>query len=106
MALRFHKVSLTLALLAAGGVPVYAQQQAPAAPQSAPVAPATSAPAQTPAPLSAPQVSSVIHRLSGFKMLTLLRRNGARVAPLNDELLVGEDVHTSITAGFFLADGQ
>jgi hypothetical protein len=107
MALRFNKVSLSLALLAAGALPAYAQQT-PAAPQPAPVAPAKSNPAQTPAlaPLAAPQVNSVIHRLSGFKMLTLLRRNGARVAPLNDELLVGEDVHTSITAGLFLEDGQ
>lgn len=108
----FHKLSLSLALVA--GVCLHAQAQQTAPPPSAPASSSTSAPVAPPsatqtnalAPVAAPQVSSVIHRLSGFQMLTLLRRSNARVAPLDDELLMTGDMHTSITAGLFLEDGQ
>lgn len=102
-----HRLSLVSVLLAAACLHAHAQQTAPVAPLPAPVAPATK-PAQTNslAPVAAPQVNSVIHRVSGFKMLTLLRRSNARVAPLDDELLMASDMHTSITAGLFLEDGS
>jgi S1-C subfamily serine protease len=54
----------------------------------------------------APQVNAVVHRLSGIKMLDLLRRKGAKVAQLNNEALIGDDVHTNITAGLGLQDGM
>ncbi|MBV9211111.1 MAG: serine protease, partial [Acidobacteria bacterium] len=102
MATSFQKWSLSLALIAGACLHAQAQQQ------TAPPPTASPSPAQTnaPAPVVAPQVNSVIHRLSGFQMLTLLRRSNARFAPLDDELLMAEDMHTSITAGLFLEDGQ
>jgi S1-C subfamily serine protease len=108
MATGLHRLSLASALLAAACLHAHAQQTAPVVPLPAPAAPATKPSAQTNslAPLAAPQVNSVIHRVSGFKMLTLLRRSNARVAPLDDELLMASDMHTSITAGLFLEDGS
>ncbi len=113
MATGLHRLSLASALLAAACLHAHAQQNAPVAPLPAPVAPATAParktnPPQTNslAPVAAPQVNSVIHRISGFKMLMLLRRSNARLAPLDDELLMSDDMHTSITAGLFLEDGS
>ncbi|HEY0545945.1 MAG TPA: PDZ domain-containing protein [Pyrinomonadaceae bacterium] len=105
MATSFHKLSLSLALLACACLHAQAQQTAPP-PVASTSAPLPATQTNTPAPVTAPQVNSVIHRLSGFQMLTLLRRSNARVAPLDDELLMAEDMHTSITAGLFLEDGQ
>jgi S1-C subfamily serine protease len=113
MATGLHRFSLASALLAAACLHAHAQQTAPVAPLPAPVAPATNPAQQTStnqtnslAPVAAPQVNSVIYRLSGLKMLTLLRRSNARVAPLDDEQLMANDMHTSITAGLILEDGS
>ncbi len=53
----------------------------------------------------APQANAIVHRLSGFKMLNLIRRNGVKVAPLSDEALLSNSIQTNITAGLSLEDG-
>jgi serine protease Do len=54
----------------------------------------------------APQVLTVVHRLSGLKVLRLMRRTGAQVAELDKDFVSSPDSHTSITAGFVLGDGH
>jgi S1-C subfamily serine protease len=54
----------------------------------------------------APQIKSIAHRLDGIKVLNLLRRNGIKVAPLSDEMLMAYAVQMSITAGLSLSDGS
>jgi S1-C subfamily serine protease len=53
-----------------------------------------------------PQVLTVVHRLSGLKVLRLMRRTGAQVAELDKDFVSTPDSHTSITAGFVLGDGH
>jgi S1-C subfamily serine protease len=53
-----------------------------------------------------PQVLTVVHRLSGLKVLRLMRRAGAQVAELDKDYVSTPDSHTSITAGFVLSDGH
>ncbi len=104
MAGRFIKLSFTFSALALTVcVPAYAQQTAPLAP---PAAPTGQLQLSAPAPREAPQVNAVVHVLNGLKVLYLLRRNGAKVAPLDDETLLKSDTHTSITAGLLLEDGS
>jgi serine protease Do len=47
-----------------------------------------------------------VHRLSGLKVLRLMRRSGAQVAELDKSFMSATDSHTSITAGFALGDGH
>ena len=101
MAVRLDKLMLTGALVVAICVPISAQQGATGAPPL--TAQSTN---QVPAPIAAPQVNPVIHRLSGLKMLNLLRRSGVKVAPLSDEMLTSDAIQTSITAGLSLDDGS
>lgn len=54
----------------------------------------------------APQVVTVVHRLSGLKVLALLRRAGEPVAEADEEIVSSRNLHTSITAGFLLGDGR
>lgn len=96
-----HKTLLALATLAVACLSSQAQT-APAAP---PAAPAGTQPSAAPLRPDAPQVNTVVHRLNGIKMLDLLRRKGAKVAPLEDESLIADDMHTNITAGLSLEDG-
>jgi S1-C subfamily serine protease len=53
-----------------------------------------------------PQVLTVVHRLSGLKVLRLMRRSGAQVAELDKDFMAATDSHTSIIAGFVLGDGR
>lgn len=53
-----------------------------------------------------PQVVTVVHRLSGLKVLRLMRRTGAQVAELDKDFVSTPDSHTSITAGFVLGNGH
>ena len=98
-----HKLLLALASLAIACLPARAQQSGPINTPAAPTAETK----QVSAPLrpDAPQVNTVLHRINGIKMLDLLRRKGAKVAPLDDESLMADDMHTNITAGLSLEDG-
>jgi S1-C subfamily serine protease len=53
-----------------------------------------------------PQVLTVVHRLSGLKVLRLMRRTGAQVAELDKGFIEARDSHTTVTAGLALADGH
>lgn len=79
------------------------------------VAGGSSAPTPTPArPVavvqtsgsSAPQVVTVVHRLSGMKVLSLLHRGGQSPRVVGDEFLTTRDMLTNVTAGFALGDGK
>jgi S1-C subfamily serine protease len=52
------------------------------------------------------QVVSVVRRLSGPSLLSLLRRNGTPVEPADEELLFERTATTNIIAGLALGDGQ
>lgn len=103
MAFGLHRLMFPLAFILAACVPAYTQQSAPVAP---PITATNAIKAPVPAAMDAPQVNPVIHRLNGLKILNLLRRNGVKVAPLNDEMLMSDAVQTSITAGLSLGDGS
>ena len=63
-------------------------------------------PATGPTSTGVPQVLTVVHRLSGLKVLRLMRRSGAQVAEVDKEFVKTPNSHTSITAGFALGDGR
>jgi S1-C subfamily serine protease len=98
-----------LALLLFAAVSVTAQPQAkPKAPPAPPARPAAPADAPRPAP-PPPQIVTVLHRLSGIKLMRWLHRTGAPVAAvveLENESASDADMHVSITAGFTVGDGQ
>lgn len=79
-------------------------------PRVAPVArtPRTSAVAPVaPSPVVPPrQVITVVHRLSGWKLLTMLTFSRAPRVVEVDELPRATDVHTNIVAGFVSEDGR
>jgi S1-C subfamily serine protease len=52
------------------------------------------------------QVVSVVRRLSGPRVLSLLRRSGTQVEPADEELLFERTATTNIIAGLALGDGQ
>lgn len=52
------------------------------------------------------QVVTVIHRLSGMKVLSLLHRGGQSPMVVGDEFLTAQEMLTSVTAGFALGDGK
>lgn len=57
----------------------------------------------------APQVVTVVHRLSGIKLLRLLRHSDAQASGVNaldDRFLTTKDLHTSFIAGLALDDGR
>jgi len=59
--------------------------------------------------LRAPQVITVLHRINGLKMLRLLLRSGEQVGAvdnLDQAFQMSGQVHTNITAGLALEDGQ
>lgn len=70
----------------------------PRAPAAAPVAPRPPAPPR--------QVITVVHRLSGWKLLTMLTFSRAPRVVEFDELPRATDVHTNIVAGFVSEDGR
>ena len=57
---------------------------------------------------SAPQVVTILHRLTGFKMFRLLLRSGdvSAIARLDDAFQFNGEVHTNVLAGLALDDGQ
>ncbi|HEY0385834.1 MAG TPA: S1C family serine protease, partial [Pyrinomonadaceae bacterium] len=55
---------------------------------------------------TAPQVVTVVHRLSGMKVLSLLHRGGQSPMVVDDEFVTAREMLTSVTAGFPLGDGK
>jgi S1-C subfamily serine protease len=55
---------------------------------------------------AAPQVVTVVHRLNGLKVLSLLHRGGQSPMVVGDEFVSTRDMLTSVTAGFVLGDGK
>ncbi|MGH9880924.1 MAG: S1C family serine protease, partial [Pyrinomonadaceae bacterium] len=57
---------------------------------------------------TAPQVVTLLHRLSGLKMFRLLVRSGdvRAIARLDDSFTINGDVHTNVIAGLALDDGE
>ena len=57
---------------------------------------------------SAPQVVTILHRLTGFKMFRLLLRSGdvGAIARLDDAFQFNSEVHTNVIAGLALDDCQ
>jgi serine protease Do len=57
---------------------------------------------------TAPQVVTLLHRLSGLKMFRLLVRSGdvKAVARLDENFQINGDVHTNVIAGLALDDGE
>jgi S1-C subfamily serine protease len=87
-------------------------QQTTPAPSEAPVAVTTAfaqtPPTRRPSPRAAtppPQVVTVVHRLSGWKLLNWLAARGTPSLEL-DDLPSTEDVHTNIVAGYVSDDGR
>jgi S1-C subfamily serine protease/outer membrane murein-binding lipoprotein Lpp len=79
---------------------------------SAQTPPAAPAPAQPPAAPSSPvrraaprEVVTVVHRLSGWKLLAWLASSGPAALEL-DELPAAADAHTNIVAGYIYEDGR
>ena len=110
-----------LALLVIAATAAQAQQGGPPAP-AAPIAPApmaappppssqAAAAAQKARGIASPpqQVVTVLHRLSGIKLMRWLNRSGtpvAAVVELDDENTPPSGMHMSIAAGFTLNDGE
>ncbi|PYS78548.1 MAG: hypothetical protein DMF66_06050 [Acidobacteria bacterium] len=76
---------------------------APAAPQSRRASPTRPAPKALPMPPR--QVVTVVHRLSGWKLLTWLATSGPPAMQL-DSLPSTGDAHTNIVAGYVYEDGR
>ncbi|HMF58136.1 MAG TPA: PDZ domain-containing protein [Pyrinomonadaceae bacterium] len=100
--------ALLLALLLSSASPVLAQAQRTATPATTQQNPPARVVAQASA-RPAPQVVTVIHRLSGIKVLRLLRRSNAAAnasVEVEDQTFTTRDVHTTILAGLMLSDGR
>jgi S1-C subfamily serine protease len=54
----------------------------------------------------APQVVTVVHRLSGMKVLSMLHRGGQSPSVVGDEFVTTRGMLTTVTAGFALGDGK
>ncbi len=72
----------------------------------APVAPARSTAIVQTQAASSPQVVTVVHRLSGMKVLSLLHRVGQSPKVVGDEFVTAREMLTNVTAGFALGDGR
>jgi S1-C subfamily serine protease len=109
----FALVLLLVAATTAGAqqskrAPEPGQAPAPAAPAPPPQRAAT-APADPARPLPPTQIVTVLHRLSGIKLMKWLHRSGAPVAAIvefDNENATTTDMHMSITAGLAVGDGQ
>jgi S1-C subfamily serine protease len=87
---------------------VRAQQTAPKPPPPRPSAATPPQRAAPPAP-APPQIVTVVHRLSGLKLVRWLSQSGSPVTVLVDDPdanPLASDMHTSIIAGFALNDGH
>ncbi|HST53389.1 MAG TPA: PDZ domain-containing protein [Pyrinomonadaceae bacterium] len=92
----------------AAGTDTPAPAAAPAAPVAAKAVVAQTPPARRVAPrASTPprQVVTVVHRLSGWKLLNWLASSGPPSVEL-DDLPSTDDVHTNIVAGYISEDGR
>jgi S1-C subfamily serine protease len=92
-----------LVLLLSSGLCVQAQvagkgDETPAPARPAPVVQTSGAPA--------PQVVTVVHRLNGLKVLSLLHRGGQSPKVVGDEFVTAREMLTNVTAGFALGDGK
>ena len=98
---------------------VEAQQQPTPAPSPSktqtPKAPLTVQTPQTPQPSQSnptiafqikPRVFSVVQKLNGIEVLTLLKRSGADIKAVDSSFVFNFDFHTNIVAGFPLGDGK
>lgn len=54
----------------------------------------------------APQVVTVVHRLNGLKVLSMLHRGGQSPKVVGDEFVTAREMLTNVTAGFALGDGK
>ena len=57
----------------------------------------------------APQIVTILHRLSGLKVMRLLRRSTEEpgsIAGLDDAFRLSKEVHTNVIAGLTLDDGE
>jgi S1-C subfamily serine protease len=79
--------------------------QAPSAVPARQATPAATAPAAPPAPRPPREVVTVVHRLSGWKLLNWLATSGPPLLEL-DDLPSEADAHTHIVAGFVHSDGR
>jgi S1-C subfamily serine protease len=101
-----------------GFVPPCMAQQPASPPQPAkpapvpqkrrPITPATAKPVIVETVPNAPQVVTLLHRLSGLKMFRLLVRSGeARaIGRIDEQFRFDREVHTNVIAGLALDDGQ
>ncbi|HLA12572.1 MAG TPA: PDZ domain-containing protein [Pyrinomonadaceae bacterium] len=119
---------ILLVTISGVSIPIAAQQatqatetRAPQAPSPAPAPRVTSqAPKRTysarvtqrplvlQGQLAAPQVVTLVHRLSGLKLFRLLLRSGdvTAIARLDENFTFRGDVHTNVVAGLALDDGE
>jgi S1-C subfamily serine protease len=88
---------------APAAAPSAGRRRAPSAPAA--VRPQTPALAPAPAPPAPARVVTVMHRLSGWKLLSLLAA-GAPPALELDDLPTPSDVHTKVVAGFLSDDNR
>ena len=87
-----------------------AAAEAPRAPRAAstqtpPAAAAPAAPGRAARPAPPREVVTVVHRLSGWKLLAWLASSGPPALEL-DELPTAADAHTNIVAGYIYEDGR
>src|SRR5688572_32906547 len=57
----------------------------------------------------APQIVTILHRLSGLKVMRLLRRSTEEpgsVAAIDDAFRMSKEIHTNVIAGLTLGDGE
>jgi S1-C subfamily serine protease len=101
----FFSIAASCALLACGALDAYAQTARPVRRPPLPVAastPSKNGAATLKMHEAVPQVIAVVHRLSGWKLRTLLTPPDAPVASTFDENFV----RTNIVAGYILPDGR
>jgi S1-C subfamily serine protease len=82
-----------------------AAPRAPQAPAAVPARVTPPAPAAPPAPKPPREVVTVVHRLSGWKLLNWLATSGPPLIEI-DELPTEAGAHTNIVAGFVHSDGR
>ncbi len=97
-----------LAILGCCWVPCLAQVSAPSSPPRRATTPNRSGPVIVENRPSAPQVVTILHRLTGLKMVRLLLHSGdvGAIARLDDDFKLSGDVHTNVIAGLALDDGH
>src|SRR5689334_7326084 len=107
--------SVMMRLIPKGGLlllctAVMAQTSAPQTPAPAPRRPSTQVRLETAAQRRpAPQVVTIVHRLNGWKMFRLLARSEQQaqaIAGLDSTFNLLDDVHTNVSAGVAMDDGE